>query len=73
MGQVNLLEIVNVIVSAFVHFAIPVFVFISGFVLNEKYEDTFSTAGFYKRRFVSIVLPYLIFSAFCILVDYWFS
>jgi surface polysaccharide O-acyltransferase-like enzyme len=43
-------------------FAVPLFVFISGFVLYNKYKTDLPMKEFYLKRFTSIVLPYLIFS-----------
>lgn len=44
--------------------AIPQFVFISGFVLYNKYKRDFSLRGFYKKRVNSVLWPYLIFSTY---------
>lgn len=68
--SVNLLLVTNVVFEAFSRFGVPLFVFISGFVLFHKYGDTFSIIQFYRRRFVSIIPPYLIFSTWYIIVDY---
>ncbi|CAM4499529.1 peptidoglycan/LPS O-acetylase OafA/YrhL [Paenibacillus endophyticus] len=49
-------------------FAVPVFVFLSGFVLFYNYYDKPFTAGtigqFYKKRMSKILMPFLLFSIF---------
>lgn len=42
--------------------AVPLFVFVSGFVLAHRYRGAFSVSGFYRRRLVRIVPPYIAFS-----------
>jgi peptidoglycan/LPS O-acetylase OafA/YrhL len=51
-----------VIVDVFSHFAVPLFIFISGFVLSLKYKGLFSQKKFYKKRAKSILPQYIIFS-----------
>jgi surface polysaccharide O-acyltransferase-like enzyme len=43
-------------------FAVPMFVFISGFVLYNKYKADLPMKEFYLKRFLAIVLPYIFFS-----------
>lgn len=43
-------------------FGIPLFFFVSGFVLAVRYFDGGRREGFYHRRFMAIVPPYLVFS-----------
>jgi surface polysaccharide O-acyltransferase-like enzyme len=50
--------------AAFTAFAVPHFVFISGVVLYNKYNEGFSVSTFYKRRFSSVLPPYLIWTTF---------
>lgn len=45
-----------------VRFAVPMFVFISGFVLYNKYKTNLPIKEFYLKRFSAIVLPYIFFS-----------
>lgn len=40
--NLNLLLIVNLIIDVFSHFAVPLFIFISGFVLSLNYRGLFS-------------------------------
>ena len=44
-------------------FAVPVFIFISGFVLTLRYKDSLSVKSFLKKRFLRILIPYFLFSA----------
>jgi peptidoglycan/LPS O-acetylase OafA/YrhL len=43
-------------------YSVPLFVFISGFILSFKYNDDYSLGDFYKKRFKNIIPPYVIFS-----------
>lgn len=43
--------------------AIPLFVLISGFVLGLRYRHDFSIISFYRKRAISIIPQYLIFSS----------
>jgi probable poly-beta-1,6-N-acetyl-D-glucosamine export protein len=49
---------------AFTSFAVPHFIFISGVVLYNKYKKGFSLSTFYKKRFSSVLPPYLVWSTF---------
>jgi len=66
--DVNLLALTNVFIYIAAHFAVPVFVFISGWVLAARYTGDFSIREFYRRRAKPILLPYLVFSALYLLV-----
>lgn len=59
---VNLLVITTLLVGVFSEFAVPLFIFISGFVLYLNYNSKFSQYMFYKKRVDSILLPYIVFS-----------
>jgi peptidoglycan/LPS O-acetylase OafA/YrhL len=48
--------------QVFIHFAVPLFTLISGCVLGLKYRGDFSVSNFYKKRALSIIPPYLLFS-----------
>ncbi len=49
-------------IEELVRFAVPMFVFVSGFVLYNKYRSELSVKDFYKKRFMSVLIPYIIFS-----------
>jgi peptidoglycan/LPS O-acetylase OafA/YrhL len=53
-----------VAVHAFTSFGVPFFVFISGVVLYNKYNNGFSVATFYKKRLSSVVPPYVVWTTF---------
>ncbi len=59
---INAIVLVNIPIVIFSRFAVPVFVFISGFVLYLKYNRDINYKDFYKKRFLKIIPPYLIFS-----------
>ncbi|MDN7011682.1 acyltransferase [Methanoculleus sp. FWC-SCC3] len=65
---VNLLALVNVFIYVAAHFAVPVFVFISGWVLAARYSGDYPLRGFYRRRARTILLPYLFFTALYLMV-----
>ena len=62
--QINALMVVNVGIDIFTHFAVPLFIFISGFLLYLKYNKNYSLKEFYLKRFWRIVPPYLVFTTF---------
>lgn len=53
-------------VNIFVHFGVPLFVLISGFVLGLNYRNSFSLTDYYRKRLLSIIPAYIIFSFRCI-------
>ncbi len=54
-------------IEELVRFAVPMFVFISGFALYNKYKSELPMKDFYKKRFMGTLIPYLIFSVlYCI-------
>jgi peptidoglycan/LPS O-acetylase OafA/YrhL len=53
-----------VAVHAFTSFGVPFFVFISGVVLYNKYNNEFSLATFYKKRLSAVVPPYIVWNTF---------
>lgn len=69
MQNVNILLIINVIIDIISHFAVPLFIFISGFVLTLNFDGTLPKRKFYKRRAISIIPPYIIFSIIYIVFD----
>lgn len=62
-------------INKFSQFAVPTFVFLSGFVLFYNYIDkplTGKTLGkFYLKRLTYIVIPYLIFSVLYLVLKLW--
>jgi surface polysaccharide O-acyltransferase-like enzyme len=59
MPAINAVSASALVIDVFSHFAVPLFIFISGFVLALK---SYSLETFYLRRFKSVVPAYLIFS-----------
>lgn len=59
--NINLLLIINVIIDVFSHFAVPLFIFISGFVLSLNYKGPFSKKTYLQKRVKSILPPYIFF------------
>lgn len=51
-------------------FAVPVFFLISGYLLMNHYSNKLNTLTFYKKRFIRILPPYIIWSAiYFVLID----
>jgi peptidoglycan/LPS O-acetylase OafA/YrhL len=65
---VNLLALLNVFVYIAAHFAVPVFIFISGWVLAARYSGEYSGPVYYRRRARAVLPPYLLFTALYLLV-----
>ncbi|NLA99434.1 MAG: acyltransferase [Methanomicrobiales archaeon] len=65
---VNLLALTNAFIYVAAHFAVPVFLFISGWVLAARYTGDFSLREFYRRRAWRVIPPYLFFTALYLLV-----
>ncbi len=51
-------------------YAVPLFLFISGFVLFHNYSSKFKLLEFYKKRVLSIIPPYIIFSILYMAYEY---
>jgi peptidoglycan/LPS O-acetylase OafA/YrhL len=51
------------------HYAIPLFIFISGFVLSHRYKEKIDLQKYFFKRFISIIPQYLIFSIIYILYN----
>jgi probable poly-beta-1,6-N-acetyl-D-glucosamine export protein len=62
MSTINFLTSVYMAVNVFSHFAVPLFVGISGFVLYNKYPGKTDLKKFYEKRLMSVLPPYIIFS-----------
>ncbi|WP_199241674.1 acyltransferase [Desulfosporosinus sp. Sb-LF] len=67
----NTLVLVNLWTDIFSQFAVPLFVFISGFVLTRNYSSNFLLSEFYQKRVRSIVPQYLIFSVAYTVFNNW--
>lgn len=67
--QINGLMITMATIDFFAHFAVPLFVFISGFVLMLSSKEKIILKTFYKRRILKIIPPYLIFSTLYLLLS----
>ena len=65
---VNLPGLLNLFVYITAHFAVPVFVFISGWVLALRYSGAYSVPAYYRRRARTILPPYLFFTALYLLI-----
>jgi len=64
MTCINSLTFFYIIVDVFSHFAVPAFIFISGFVLYNKYYTNIEIKKFYINRLNSIIPQYLTISTF---------
>lgn len=64
------LSILYMSIDSFSHFAVPLFIFVSGFVLYNKYSADFSLSDFYKKRFLSVIPQYLFFSIIALVLLY---
>jgi len=62
IGGLNALVVVNIVLDVFFHYAVPLFVLISGFVLSRRYGQVDSLLPFYRKRGRAILPPYLFFS-----------
>lgn len=51
-------------ILAVVRFAVPAFVFISGLLLFFNYDKEIGYKQFIKKRFIQIIIPYVVWSAF---------
>lgn len=70
MGSINFLTVLYMSIDTFSSFAVPLFVCISGFVLYNKYQGSFSLKLFYKKRLLSVLPQYIIFSILGVLFIY---
>lgn len=60
--NLNYLVISNMVIDIFSQFGVPLFIFISGFVLAIKYYDMVPLTQFFIKRIRSTIPQYLIFS-----------
>ena len=70
MDGITVLSSVYMAIDAFSHFAVPLFICISGFVLYNKYFEGIDIKTFYEKRLKSVLPQYLIFSTFYLGVTY---
>jgi surface polysaccharide O-acyltransferase-like enzyme len=70
MNSVTFVTFLYMAIDTFSKCAVPLFVGISGFVLYHKYQGSYSLKVFYKKRFLSVVPQYTLFSLFAILFLY---
>ena len=64
-SNLNAIVITNMFIAVFSGaFAVPLFIFVSGFSLSNKYSGSFSYSSFLKKRLKFIIPPYIIFSIF---------
>jgi len=62
MTDLNLLTVLYMAIDVFSQAAVPAFIFISGFVLYNKYNTDFKIGSFYTKRLKYILPPYFSFS-----------
>lgn len=62
MPSLSILTYIYMILIAFAKYGVPAFLFVSGFVLYNKYNTKFNLSDFYLKRYTSIIPQYLIFS-----------
>ena len=60
--EFNMLAFTLVLVNSFSQPALALFVFISGFVLKKNYDRGYSLWSYYKKRIMSVIPPYVLFS-----------
>ncbi len=66
--MVNLPGLLNAFIYIIAHFAVPVFIFMSGRVLALRYPDAYPLRTYYRRRARTILPPYLFFTALYLLI-----
>lgn len=67
MKSANPLAFANLIVDSFLHFAVPLFIVVSGLVLARKYWTGTTMAFFYRKRLLFTLPQYILFSAIFII------
>ncbi|KLK87179.1 hypothetical protein SZ63_11270 [Methanoculleus sediminis] len=70
MDAINGLGALYMSIDVLSHFAVPLFIVLSGFVLYNKYSDDIDIKWFYKKRLKSVLPQYLIFSTFYLAATY---
>ena len=62
IDEINFVKITLIPISTLSEIGVPLFLFISGFILYSKYNNNYKTFNFYKKRFKRIIPAYLVFS-----------
>lgn len=71
LHKLNTMTFTLIYIEELVRFAVPMFIFISGFVLYNKYKSELPMREFYSTRFLTILLPYIFFSIiYCLILSY---
>jgi len=70
MPAMNSLAIAYMTIDVISSFAVPLFVCISGFVLYNRYPGKIDLKAFYKKRMLSVLPQYIIFSTFYLGLSY---
>lgn len=70
MSTLTALTVLYMSIDVFSSFAVPLFVFVSGFVLYNKYSGDIDLKSFYIKRLKSVLPQYLVFSTFYLGVTY---
>lgn len=65
---VGLPGLLNAFIYIVAHFAVPVFIFMSGWVLALRYSGAYLLRTYYRRRARTILPPYLFFTALYLLI-----
>lgn len=61
---------INVILRQFINYSVPLFLFISGYLItSEKFNNKDYIKSFYKKRFLRIGIPYLVFSLIAFILN----
>lgn len=67
--ELSWLPVTLATIDIYAHFAVPLFVTISGFLLAMKYDGNYRIGAFYKKRINRIFYPFIIWSIIYLLLD----
>ncbi len=70
MDTITNLTIFYITIDTVSKFAVPAFIFVTGFVLYNKYKADINTKIFYEKRFYSIIPQYITISTFYLIASY---
>ena len=73
MKKLSFLTFFYMSIDAFSHFAVPLFVAISGFVLFNKYQGSYDVKKFFKKRMTGVLPQYTFFTLVAFLATYFMS